>query len=107
MDPQEFVVKCNAVREEWVRLDSAARGLEELRTIKRSEIANQRKADGESATAAQQYAEGSSQYRAHVENMVKARTEANKKRAEVKGMEMKWDTWRSMNATRRAEMSLV
>lgn len=100
------IEECNKARLEWVRLDGAARKLEELRKVVKAEIANQARNEGLSATAAEQVAEADPRYRKHVESMVDARTQANIKKAEVDGMEMRWETWRSMNATKRAEMKL-
>ncbi len=108
LDPiDDLVEACNLARDEWVQLDGKARELEEIRKSIRAETSNQGRRDGLSATAADSEAEAKWEYREHVQEMVNARTAANAKRAEVQGYELRWETWRTRNATRRAEMKLI
>ncbi len=108
LDPiEEIVSRCNEARNAWAVLDGKARELEEIRKSIRAEISNQGRRDGLSATAADSEAEAKPQYRAHVQEMVTARTAANVKRAEAQGYELRWETWRTRNATRRAEMKIL
>lgn len=108
LDPiDEIVERCNEAREAWALLDGEARELEEMRKPLRAEVSNQERRSGLSATAADSQAEACREYKAHLMEMVEARTKANVKRAEVQGYELRWETWRTRNATRRAEMKIL
>ena len=86
---------------EWAELDGDARRLEKLEKIVFSEIVNQ--LDG-SISSREHEARGHPNYRSHCLETVSARTKANVMKAELDGMEMKFEAWRTLNATKRAEM---
>lgn len=102
--PDKFAEWIRLKRTEWAKLDGAARRLEELKPVVEAELFNQ--AEG-AMDARKAQARAHPRYRQHIESMVEARTSANVLLAEVKGMETKWDTWRTQNATRRAEMKIL
>lgn len=100
----EFVERYRLTSEEWARLDGEARRLEEMRKPVLGELVNQ--ADGPVARA-EHAAYASEHYRRHVEAMVKARTTANIARAEKDAAEMRFEAWRTANATKRAQMRIT
>ena len=51
-------------------------------------------------------AEAHPEYLKHIERMTEARTKANIARARKDALHMRWDTWRTRAANRRAEMQL-
>ena len=104
MNSEQWLAKYESKAGEWVTKDGEARRLEKLEKVIFSEIVNQ--AEGP-ISKAEHAARGSEAYRKHVLEMVQARTDANAVKAELEGMDKKWETWRTLQATRRAEMKLV
>ena len=90
---------------EWVHLDNDARRFEELRKSVFSEIVN--RMEGKSIAEREHKAHATGQYMGHIKQMVQARTLANVAKAEADGMKLQWETWRTINATRRKEMGML
>ena len=85
-------------------LDGAARMLEEMKKILLSELVNQ--SEKSSISKAEHWARDQSQYREHIEKMVNARTAANVAKAEWEATQMRFEAWRTLESTKRAEMNL-
>ena len=85
-------------------LDGAARMLEEMKKILLSELANQ---SGESSVAAAvHWAQKHEKFKTHITEMVEARTAANVAKAEWEATQMRFEAWRTKQATHRAEINL-
>lgn len=90
--------------EKWANQEGEARGAEELRKVILSELVNH--SAHTTLGKAEHEARASLRYKTHIQEMVKARTEANILKAQLNAMEMRFEMWRSSNATKRAEMRL-
>jgi hypothetical protein len=96
------------VAKKWVDLDNAARLLEATKTLTLEERKNAlveqnpRMADAH----ATRKAKADPEWRAWVESMVKARTEANLAKVQLDYIEMRSREQQSYEATQRAEMKL-
>ena len=90
--------------EEWAKLDGAARRLEEMKKIVLHEI--QQQSEAKTVAGKETAAYASPEYRRHVMEMVKARTEANICKASLDAMRLSADIWRTKESTKRAEMGL-
>ena len=99
-----FTEKYRLVCEKWARLDGVARNLEERKKIVLAEIHNQSTAKTEKAKEIEALV--SPIYQQHIDQMTKARTEANICKASVEAMKMRSDHWRTAESSRRAEMSM-
>ena len=87
----------------WAELDGQAMLLEHQRKVIHAELFNRME-----GTVAEREAQAHAhvKYADHLERMVAARTEANKARADLEAKRVRWETWRSRNANKRAEMKL-
>ena len=85
-------------------LDGAARMLEEMKKILLSELVNQ--SEQSSISKAEHWARNQDRYREHIDEMVKARTAANIAKAEWEATQMRFEAWRTKQATHRAEINL-
>jgi hypothetical protein len=96
------------VAKQWVDADAAARLLEDLKTT----TLEQKKSDhiAEHGTMPDNKAErevkSSEDWEDFIRQMVDARTEANKKKAQLEYIRMKFSEWQSKEATARAERRL-
>lgn len=99
----EFMEKLVMLLEESARDKSEADAVEERRKCIFSEMVN--KIDG-SVSKAEHEARASAIYVQITEDMIEARTRANISAAKAKGMECRFEAWRSANATKRAEMQV-
>ena len=89
---------------EWAVLDGEATELEDLTKTVIGELVNQ---SAESSVGrAEHDARASLRLKDHLRKKREARTAANIKRAELDGMTMTFEAWRTRQATRRAEMNL-
>lgn len=104
MSYEKFTEQWTRLTKEWVRLDGQASKLEKLEKIVFSEIVQR---EGGSVAAREHAARASVQYRTHCLQTIEARTAANMARAEADGMKMRFEAWRTISATKRAEMQLV
>ena len=103
MDPKAFPEQYRIKAQEWAVADGEARKLEKMEKIVFSEIVNQ--SEG-SISSREHAARANAAYKQAVSDALGARTKANILKAELDGMEMAWQTWRTLNATRRAEMGV-
>ena len=93
------------LQEKWARLDGDARLLEEMQKSLLAELTNQYSA-GNSVAKAEVMARSHERYTEHVTKMVNARTEANIARSYADAKRMGWESWRTSESTKRAEMGL-
>ena len=101
ISPRDFPEQYRVKAQEWARTDGEARKLEKMEKIIFSEIVNQ----SEGAISAREHAaRANPAYKDASQAAIGARTRANLLKAELEGMEMAWETWRTLNATKRAEM---
>lgn len=103
-DKVDFTERYRLAQVDWAEKDGEADRLEEMKKIIFSELANQ--SEEKTAAKAEHWARCHERYRKAVDDAVKAKTTANIARAEVKAMEMKFERWRTMESTKRAEMTL-
>ncbi len=90
--------------EDWARQDGVAGGLEDMTKVILSELVNN--SSHSTLGRAEHDARGSLKYKNHLIQAREARTKANILRAHYKALDMKFEFWRSSNATKRAEMRL-
>ena len=105
-NPETINEKRRILGVSWAKLDGEARRLDKMEGVVLAECYNFYKRDGCTVKDAEMMAKSDKRYKEAVESACKARTEANVKLAELKGYEMGFESWRSMNATRRMEMKL-
>ena len=101
---EDYTERYRLAQVDWAEKDGEADRLEETKKIIFSELFNQ--SDEKTAAKAEHWARCHERYRQAMNDAVKAKTAANIARAEVKAMEMKFERWRTMESTKRAEMSL-
>lgn len=90
--------------EEWVKLDGAARLLEETKTAVLSQMMASL---GEMPVSrAELTVKSTDEWKEFVTEMVKARTAANEKKIEVEYLRMKFAEWNSNEANARIERKL-
>ncbi len=106
IDIDKLVEFCNDARDDWAVLDGEADMLDAKRKLTRSEIVNQLRGSMSFAAATSE-AEANVDYQEGLGEAIATRTLANVKRAEFQGYELRWETWRTRNATRRAEMKIL
>lgn len=104
MDAHEVAEQIRIKRVEWAEWDGKARLLEEMFKVVEAELFN--RAEG-AMEARKMKARASEKYVSHLKEMVQAKTRANVAMAEFKGMETKWETWRTKEATKRAETKIL
>jgi len=98
------VADFEAVAVQWAKEDGEARRLEKMEKIVFSELVNQ--SNETSVAKAEHWARDHRRYRELVEQMIGARTIANVTKAKLDAKEMRFEAWRTSQATRRAEMNL-
>lgn len=80
--------------------------LDKRRKMVRAHLMMKAKADGLAIGLCAEQAMASDAYRAAVDEHYLADLEAGKADAEAQSVRIKWDTWRTMAANKRAEMKL-
>ena len=104
IDPiDRAVARFEGLAKQWAELDGEARRLEKMEKVVFSEVVNQLEG---SIALREHAARANPQYRDIMDRMIKARTAANIAKAEVDAAEMRFEAWRTAQATKRAEMSL-
>ena len=93
-----------ALAVQWANEDGEARKLEKMEKILFSELVNQ--SNETSVAKAEHWARDHRRYRDLVTEMIGARTIANVTKAKLDAKEMRFEAWRTAQATRRAEMNL-
>ena len=88
----------------FAQLDGEARMLEKFEKVLLSELVNQ--SNESSVAKAEHFARRHIKYKDHIEKMVEARTNANIAKAEWEAIQMKFESWRTLESTKRAEMNL-
>lgn len=91
-----------AMRDSAVAQSEAAL-LDEKRKIIRSQLVKYFRAEGKAVGESQDLAMASEKYEAAVQEHYLADLDAGLKRAEADFLRIKWDTWRTRAANRRAE----
>lgn len=105
IDPSEVYERFRKAGNDWAILNGLASLLEERRKPVRALIMV---SYGEmSVNKAEMLAEADEKYMSHIEKMVKARTEADKARADYDAIKAWVELVRSAESTRREEMKLV
>ncbi len=98
------VADFEALAVQWAQEDGEARKLEKMEKIVFSELVNQ--SNETSVAKAEHWARDHRRYRDCVEQGIAARTIANVTKAKLDAKEMRFEAWRTSQATRRAEMNL-
>ena len=105
IDPiDRAVADFEALAVQWAQEDGEARKLEKMEKIIFSELVNQ--SNETSVAKAEHWARDHRRYRDLVEQVIGARTVANITKAKLDAKEMRFEAWRTAQATRRAEMNL-
>lgn len=92
------------VAKQWVKADNTARLLEDTKSSILSERMG--KLGDVPVAHAKRDVEGSEEWRKHIEEIVTARTEANKLKMQLEYIKMQHSEQQSFEATRRSEMRL-
>lgn len=88
------------------RKKAEAAKLDKLRKIRRAQLMMKAKADGLPVTLCAEQAQASESYAAIVDEHYLADVAAGLAEAEADAAKLKWETWRTMAANKRAEMKL-
>lgn len=103
MDFENYTESFRLKAEEWARANGEAERLEHMRHVILAELFNQMEGPiGEREHKARAHA----RYHEHILEMTQARTKANVAKGQMEFMRMRFEAWRTVNATRRAEMKL-
>jgi len=94
-----------AASDEADAADHEARLLEELKKITLSELVN--RSPEASVAKAEHWARAHEKYREAMEKAVAARTEANRLKARAEKLHKDWETWRTMESSRRTELRMT
>lgn len=89
---------------ESAKSQSEAARLDERRKIVRSLLVKKHRAEGKAVGESEHLAMASSEYEAAVDAHYIADLEAGQKKAEADFLRIKWDTWRTRAANKRAEL---
>ena len=99
----ELIEHCRLAGVEWAKRDGEASKLEYRRKIVRAQIFCMLEG---SAAQREQEAEAHPDYVKHVEEMVKARTNANIARARYESLRQRFEAYRTGSANRRVERQM-
>ena len=104
MNLAEYAEEFRLKAEEWAKLNGEAERLDHMRKVVLGEIVNQ---IGGAIGKAEHQAHAHPSYIKHLNEMTEARTKANIAKAQMESMRMRFEGWRTLNATKRAQMNLV
>ena len=104
MNFAEYAEHYRLASEEWAKLNGEAERLEHMRKVILGELVNQ---IGGPIGKAEHSAHAHASYIEHVNKMTEARTRANVARGKMEAMRLRFDGWRTANATKRAEMGVL
>lgn len=104
--PDELAELIRLELENAAQAHSDAERLDALRKRIFSQLVVSATAGGTSVNKAEHMARADSRYVQAEDNALDAQTRANIAEAKADGLRLKWETWRTKNATRRAEMSI-
>ncbi len=102
----EAMERIRLAMEASARAQSEAARLDERRKIIRSQLVKFYRAEGKAIGESEHLAMASDKYEAAVQEHYLADLDAGLKRAEAEFLRIKWDTWRTKAANRRAERNL-
>lgn len=88
------------------KAESEAKRLDERRKIIRSQLVAKFRADGKAIGESEHLAMASESYSKAVDEAFAADLEASVKSAEAEAAKIRWETWRTRQANKRAEMKL-
>lgn len=88
------------------RKQSEASRLDERRKIIRAQLVKKFRADGKAVGESEQLAMATEQYESAVNEAYLADLEAGLAKAEADFLKIRWETWRTRAANKRAEMKL-
>jgi hypothetical protein len=88
------------------RAQAEASKLDERRKIIRAQLVKKFRADGKAVGESEQLAMATEQYETAVNEHYLADLDAGLKKAEADFLKIRWETWRSRQANKRAEMRL-
>lgn len=100
---EQFTHEYGQALEVLAETESRALAIEKRREIMFSEIMNRTEGP---VGRAEHVAKASDEYRQVTEEYIHAVTARNIAKAKAKAMEVRWETWRTRNANRRAEMNV-
>ena len=100
----EAVAEFETLAIQWATEDGEASKMEKMEKILFSELVNQ--SNETTVSKAEHWARNHRRYREHAMQMVVARTTANITKAKLNAKEMRFEAWRTAQATHRAEMNL-
>jgi hypothetical protein len=107
MDPvDEGVERMRLAMLDSARKQSEASRLDERRKIIRAQLVKKFRADGKAVGESEQLAMATDQYESAVNEAYLADLEAGLAKAESDFLKIRWETWRTRAANKRAEMKL-
>jgi hypothetical protein len=101
---RELYEEYEELAEQWAHADGEAYRTDEYRKIIMSELVNQ--ASETSVAKAEHWARDHEKYRRAIDEAAQAKTTANVMRGKLKACEMKYEIYRTRNATARAQMTM-
>jgi hypothetical protein len=104
LDPNEIHRRFVQLGEDWSDKEAGASLLEETRRSVRAEI--MRQSNEKTVAAAEVFAEATIRYKEHIASMVEARRVANRAHVNFKAVQMWVEVTRSVESTKRAEMTM-
>jgi len=107
MDPvDEGMERLRLAMLDSARKQSEASRLDERRKIIRAQLVKKFRADGKAVGESEQLAMATEQYETAVNEHYLADLEAGLAKAEADFLKIRWETWRTRAANKRAEMKL-
>lgn len=104
MNFAEYTEQFRLAAVDWAEANGEADRLEHMRKVILGEIVNQ---IGGPIGKAEHEAHAHKDYVQHIADMTHARTKANVAKGKMESMRMRFDGWRTVNATKRAEMKVL
>jgi hypothetical protein len=106
ISPDDMAEMIRLELENAAQAKSDAERMDALRKRIFSQLVVAHTADGTSVNKAEHMARANERYVQAEDNALDAQTRANVSGAKAEGLRLKWETWRTRNATKRAEMNL-
>lgn len=109
LDPRKIAHDIETHGAEWANLKAAADLLEKTNKALLAQLTNKARAEspGISRREAQDLAEGSAEYAAHITKTVGLRRDANLARVKYEAAQVRFEAMRTVEATKRAEMATL
>jgi len=102
----EAMERMRLAMQDSARKQSEASRLDERRKIIRAQLVKKFRADGKAVGESEQLAMATEQYETAVNEHYLADLEAGLAKAEADFLKIRWETWRTRAANKRAEMKL-